>query len=80
MERGYLPQEIKDQMMANYTDLFGRIPAQSFREMILIDSGLVSMRLCFLLVPVDMTRTPLADTTNPELQKHLVWRKNVMCR
>ena len=31
--------------MANYTDLFGRIPAQSFREMILIDSGLVSMRL-----------------------------------
>ncbi|QOT11667.1 nitroreductase family protein [Paenibacillus sp. JNUCC32] len=45
VERGYLPQEIKDQMMANYTDLFGRIPAQAFREMILIDSGLVSMQL-----------------------------------
>ncbi|GGH20428.1 nitroreductase family protein [Paenibacillus segetis] len=45
VEKGYLPQEIKDQMMANYTDLFGRIPAQAFREMILIDSGLVSMQL-----------------------------------
>lgn len=45
VERGYLPQEVKDQMMANYTDLFGRIPTQSFREMILIDSGLVSMQL-----------------------------------
>lgn len=45
VEKGYLPQEIKDQMMANYTDLFKRIPAQAFREMILIDSGLVSMQL-----------------------------------
>jgi nitroreductase len=45
VERGYLPQEIKDQLMANYTDLFARIPAQAFREMILIDSGLVSMQL-----------------------------------
>ncbi|AOZ90933.1 nitroreductase family protein [Paenibacillus crassostreae] len=45
VERGYMPQEIKDQVMANYTDLFGRIPAQAFREMILIDGGLVSMQL-----------------------------------
>ncbi|MNO53354.1 putative NAD(P)H nitroreductase YodC [compost metagenome] len=43
VEKGYLPQEIKDQIMANYTDLFGRMPAQAFREMILIDGGLVSM-------------------------------------
>ncbi|WP_068776046.1 nitroreductase family protein [Paenibacillus sp. FJAT-26967] len=45
VERGYYPQEIKDQILANYTDLFGRMPAQAFREMILIDSGLVSMQL-----------------------------------
>lgn len=45
VERGYMPQEVKDQIMANYTDLFGRVPAQAFREMILIDSGLVSMQL-----------------------------------
>lgn len=45
VEKGYLPQEIKDQLMANYTNLFERLPAQAFREMILIDSGLVSMQL-----------------------------------
>lgn len=45
VERGFLPQEMKEQLMANYTDLFGRIPAEAFREMILIDSGLVSMQL-----------------------------------
>lgn len=45
VESGYLPQEMKDQIMANYTGLFERMPAQVFREMILIDSGLVSMQL-----------------------------------
>lgn len=45
VERGYLPQDIKDQIMANYTELFGRLPVQAFREMILIDCGLVSMQL-----------------------------------
>ncbi len=45
VERGFMPQEIKDRIMANYTDLFGRMPAQAFREMILIDGGLVSMQL-----------------------------------
>ncbi len=45
VERGFLPQEVKDQMMANYTRLFASIPAQAFREMILVDSGLVSMQL-----------------------------------
>lgn len=45
VEKGFMPQEIKEQIMANYTDLFGRIPAQAFREMILIDGGLVSMQL-----------------------------------
>lgn len=45
VEKGFLPQEIKDQLMANYTNLFERLPAQAFREMILIDSGLVSMQL-----------------------------------
>ncbi|ASS68057.1 MULTISPECIES: nitroreductase family protein [unclassified Paenibacillus] len=45
VERGFMPQEVKDQMMANYTRLFASIPAQAFREMILVDSGLVSMQL-----------------------------------
>ena len=45
VEKGYMPQEIKEQIMANYTDLFGRMPANAFREMILIDGGLVSMQL-----------------------------------
>lgn len=45
VEKGFMTQEIKEQIMANYTDLFGRMPAQAFREMILVDSGLVSMQL-----------------------------------
>ncbi|MBD7970644.1 MULTISPECIES: nitroreductase family protein [Paenibacillus] len=45
VERGFLPQEVKEQIMANYTDLFGRISAGAFREMIVIDCGLVSMQL-----------------------------------
>ncbi len=45
VEKGFMPQEIKEQIMANYTALFGRMPAQAFREMILIDGGLVSMQL-----------------------------------
>ncbi|GIO84959.1 putative NAD(P)H nitroreductase YdgI [Paenibacillus faecis] len=45
VEKGYMTPEVKEQIMANYTDLFGRVPAQAFREMILIDAGLVSMQL-----------------------------------
>ncbi|MBP2000037.1 nitroreductase [Paenibacillus shirakamiensis] len=45
VDKGFLPQEIKEQVMANYTDLFGRMSPQVFREMIVIDSGLVSMQL-----------------------------------
>lgn len=45
VERGFMPQDIKEQIMANYTEIFGRIPAQAFREMILIDCGLVSMQI-----------------------------------
>lgn len=44
VERGFLPQEVKEQVMANYTALFGRMSPETFREMILIDSGLVSMQ------------------------------------
>lgn len=45
VERGFMPQDVKEKIMANYTDLFGRISAGAFREMILIDCGLVSMQL-----------------------------------
>lgn len=44
VERGFMPQDVKEKIMANYTDLFGRISAGAFREMIVIDCGLVSMQ------------------------------------
>lgn len=44
VEQGFMPQEMKEQVLANYTELFGRISPEAFREMIVIDSGLVSMQ------------------------------------
>ncbi|MCM3749614.1 nitroreductase family protein [Paenibacillus pasadenensis] len=45
VEKGYLPQEVKEQLMANYTGLFSTVPAHVFRDMILLDTGLVSMQI-----------------------------------
>jgi nitroreductase len=45
VERGFMPQDVKEQTLANYTRLFSTIPAQVLREMVLVDSGLVSMQL-----------------------------------
>lgn len=45
VEKGYLPQEVKEQLMTNYTGLFSTLPAPVFRDMILLDTGLVSMQI-----------------------------------
>lgn len=44
VELGYMPQEVKDRQIA-LTAHFEKLPAQVNRETILIDGGLVSMRL-----------------------------------
>ncbi|QJC50558.1 nitroreductase family protein [Paenibacillus albicereus] len=43
--KGYMTQEVMDQMMANYSGLFSSVPKSAFRDMILLDTGLVSMQI-----------------------------------
>ncbi|WP_339279261.1 nitroreductase family protein [Paenibacillus sp. FSL W8-1187] len=43
--KGYMTQEVMDQMLANYGALFGSVPKEAFRDMILLDTGLVSMQI-----------------------------------
>ncbi|OXM14897.1 nitroreductase family protein [Paenibacillus herberti] len=45
VEKGYLPQEVKESLMANYTNLFSTVPEDMFRNMVLLDTGLVSMQI-----------------------------------
>ncbi|XBP67069.1 nitroreductase family protein [Bacillus velezensis] len=45
VELGYMPQEVKDRQIAALTAHFEKLPEQVNRETILIDGGLVSMRL-----------------------------------
>ncbi|XYY59825.1 nitroreductase family protein [Bacillus velezensis] len=45
VELGYMPQEVKDRQIGALTAHFEKLPEQVNRETILIDGGLVSMRL-----------------------------------
>ncbi len=48
VELGYMPQDIKEQQLANYLPLLNGMPTEMKRDSVLIDAGLVSMQ--FMLV------------------------------
>lgn len=45
VKHGYMPQEVKEKLVPSFTSLYENLPAQSMRDVVLIDSSLVSMQL-----------------------------------
>ncbi|WP_394238160.1 nitroreductase family protein [Niallia oryzisoli] len=45
VELGYMPQEVKDQLLAAFKPAYENMPERDMRDVVLIDSGLVCMQL-----------------------------------
>jgi len=48
VELGYMPHEIKEQQLQVITPIYENMPEADMRDVVLIDSGLVSMQLMFV--------------------------------
>lgn len=45
VEQGFMPEDVKEKLLAMYAPLYKNMPAQSMKELVLIDASLVSMQI-----------------------------------